>query len=432
MLSLLFAGALAQAAPPPPVDDPFVLACDPARALARIARMVPAGALAGALDGDSPAGAMMAALFSDPERARALGMDPDGPFEMVMAGEGLRLRLPLEAAGPGALADHLGLALGPDGTLELPGGPVARFEGGALVADTLAQDPGTPALLAGLPQTPGCRIHVPVLEKGLHVGALLPADPSTPLLIRARGPEAPPAVLQAPPAPPIGGSSHATPFVVASLGVSPRALAADPTVRAALAKATDQSPDFDALERGGVQVLPGTTLALFMAGDGPQGVAVLPVADARGRDIRVRRVTRAIGRAAEREGARVTRLGRDGLRIEGRKRTFTVAVQGDRVIVGTHTDATLHAAAGRGDPWVKPALAGLAQTHALGVIMDTAAMFPGMKAIALEAGLGATGDAWQVALRLDGDPEMMALFAESIRRGIAESKAEPEAESGAD
>lgn len=424
MLSLLFAGAVAQAAPLPPADDPFILACDPARALSRIARMVPASALSANLDTDSPAGTMMAALFTDPERARALGMDPDGPLEMVMAGEGMRLRLPLEPAGPGALADHLGLQVGPDGSVDIPGGPTAHFEDGALVADTLARDPGLPPLLAGLPDTPGCRIHVPLVEKGLHLGALLPEDAAAPILLRLRGPEAPPAVLGAPPAPPIGGSSHATPFVVATLGVSPRALMEDPTVQAALAKASDQSPDFDALESGGVEVLPGTTFALFMAGDGPQGVIVLPVAGTRGGAIRTRRVTRGIARAAAQEGARVTKLGRTGLRIDGRKRTYTVAVMADRVIVGTHTDATLHAAAGRGDPWVRPALAELAKTHPVAAVMDTAAMFPGMKAVALEAGLGATAEAWQIVLRLDGDPAMVALFAESIRRGIAEGRSE--------
>jgi hypothetical protein len=424
MLSLLFAGALAQAAPLPPADDPFVLSCDPARALQRIVRMVPAAALQANLETDSAAGVMMSALFTDPARARTLGLDPDGPFEMVMAGEGMRLRLPLEPAGPGALADHLGLEVGPDGSVDIPGGPPARFVDGALVADTLAQDLGTPPLLAGLPDTQGCRIHVPLVDKGMHVGALLPEDPTAPILLRLQTPLAPPAVLGAAPAAPVGGSSHATPFVVASLGVSPQALLEDPTVQAALAKASDQAMDFDALEDGGVTILPGTTLALFMAGDGPQGVAVIPVAGKRGKDIRVKRVTRGIARAAEQEGARVTKLGKAGLRIEGRKRAFTIAVQGDRVVIGTHTDATLHAAAGRGDPWVRPALEEMARTHALAVVMDTAAMFPGMKAVSLEAGLGATADAWQVVLRLDGDPEMMALFAESIRKGIAEGKSD--------
>jgi len=420
MLSLLFAGVIAQAAPQPPADDPFVLSCDPARALQRVGRIVPPAALEANLESDSAAGTVMGALFTDPARARTLGLDPDGPFEMVLAGEGMRLVLPLEPAGPGALAEHLGLEFGADGSVDFPGGPTARFIDGAMLADTLPHEVSSPALLAGLPDTPGCRIHVPLVDKGLHVAALLPEAPTAPILLRLQTPEPPPAILNAPPAAPVGGSSHATPFVVASLGVSPKALLEDPTVQAALAKASDKEMDLDALEGGGVEILPGTTLALFMAGDGPQGVVVVPVAGKRSRDIRVRRVTRAIARAAEQEGATVTRLGRAGLRIEGRKRAFTIAVQGDRIVIGTHTDATLHAAAGRGDPWVRPALAEMAKTHALAAVMDTAAMFPGMQAVALEAGLGATTDAWQIVLRLDGDPEMMALFAESIRRGITE------------
>jgi hypothetical protein len=237
------------------------------------------------------------------------------------------------------------------------------------------------------------------------------------------GPTPPPAVLSAPPAAPVGGSSHATPFVVASLGVSPRALLSDPTVQAAMAKAGGKAPDLDALD-GVVQILPGATLAVFMAGDGPQGVLVLPVRNARGKGIRVKRISRGIARAAEAEGARVTKLGKGGLRIEGRKNTFTVVVQPEQVVVGTHTDATLHAAAGRGDPWVKPTLAALAAEQPLAVVMDTAAMFPGMKAVAIEAGLGADGGAWTVKLGLDGDPEMVKLFAESLRKGIMDAKAQ--------
>ncbi|MEC8423994.1 MAG: hypothetical protein VX000_09465, partial [Myxococcota bacterium] len=323
-----------------------------------------------------------------------------------------------EAAGPGALAEHLRMPV-QDGTIDIPGGPRVRVDGDALVADTLAINPGVPPLLQDLPDTTGCRVHVPLLDKGMRLGMLLPEDGTTPILIRARGPEPPPAVLQEAPSAPVGGSSHATPFLVATLGVSPLALLLDPTVQTALAGTRGAAMDFRAMEHSSVQVLPGATLALFMSGDGPQGVVILPVSNRHGRDIRVRSVTRTIGRIAERGGARVTRMGPSGLRIEGPKRTFTFVVQADRVVVGTHTDATLHAATGRGDPWVRPSLDDLARTHAVSMIMDTAAMFPGMKAVGVELGLGATEQAWQLELRLSGDPEMLAMFMESLRRSIA-------------
>jgi hypothetical protein len=340
-----------------------------------------------------------------------------------MAGEAVRVALPHEASGAGALAEQLGLTPGPDGGFLAEDGQVARSVDGRLVADSFADAPPEPPLLAALPTDGGCRLHVPIPGKPVRVAAWLPADAAEPVQLRMTGPTPPPAVLSAPPAAPVGGSSHATPFVVASLGVSPRALLSDPTVQAAMAKAGGKAPDLDALD-GVVQILPGATLAVFMAGDGPQGVLVLPVRNARGKGIRVKRISRGIARAAEAEGARVTKLGKGGLRIEGRKNTFTVVVQPEQVVVGTHTDATLHAAAGRGDPWVKPTLAALAAEQPLAVVMDTAAMFPGMKAVAIEAGLGADGGAWTVKLGLDGDPEMVKLFAESLRKGIMDAKAQ--------
>lgn len=422
---LVLAAGTALAAPTPTAADPLRITCAPARAAARIGRMVPAGVLPGDADRGDPLKAAIGTMFRDPEAARGMGLDPDGPLDLALGGGEMRIALPHETAGPGALADHLGLEPGPGGDLASPGeGPVIAA-GGQLVLGSLSLAEIHPALVASFPTGAGCRIHMPVPDQGLRLGAWIPADPTVPVELRVQGPTPPPAVLSAPPAPPIGGSSHARPFVVASLGVSPLALLEDPTVRAALEKANGETPDPSALD-GIVRILPGATLAVFMAGEGPKGVVALPIAGPRGGPARVGRLTRLLSRGIAGTGAQVSRLGRGALRVETRKDTLTLVVQPDRLLVGNHTDATLQAAAGRGDPWVGPALDGLAREQPIAAVMDTGAMFPGMGAVVLEAAVGATAEAWTLKLGLDGDPDLVRMIAEGIGRSVLDRKTDGE------
>jgi hypothetical protein len=266
---------------------------------------------------------------------------------------------------------------------------------------------------------------MPIPTQGVRIGAWIPADPTVPVELRMQGPTPPPAVLSEPPAPPMGGSSHARPFVVASLGVSPLALLEDPTIRAAMEEANGEVPDPTALD-GILQILPGATVAVFMAGEGPKGVVALPIAGPRGGPARVGRLTRLLSRSIAGTGARVSRLGRSALRVETRKDTLTLVVQADRLLVGNHTDATLQAAARRGDPWVGPALAGLSRDQPIAAVMDTGAMFPGMGAVVIEAALGATAEAWTLKLGLEGDPELVRMIAEGIGRGVLERQPDTE------
>jgi hypothetical protein len=388
----------------------IALACEPARSLARLGQLAPDNMIAKRLGGD-PVTDVLALLLTAPDDARRLGVNADGPIRFSASAHGGELSIPVEAAGPGALLEQLGATLQHDGVVTSGDEIMGRYEPGRLILGhgTRPDTEALSTLTAGLPHAPGCTIAVSQPEKELRLAAHIPATADAPVVLRVSTPKPPPAVMAAPTGAPVGGSSHAHPMVVGVLGVSPSVLLRDPQVATAMKLSEEDRQQVLAMTET-LDVGAGITVALYMSSGGVDAAMVVPLQRPGGQPLRIRRMVRIATKMVEAEGGRATRLGRNGLRADMKKKSWTLVFSKDRLYAGTQGDAVLEAASGSGSPWVNPRLATLAAQQTVALVVDTKGMLPGAPEIRIEGGLRAVDEVWEVQFLVEGTPEMLQML----------------------